>query len=436
MARVGRALTAGLLLATIGAVSACADRPGTAAPITLVFKHAHILGQGNPIPKLIAEFEARHPGVHVQAEALPWNSDEQRQFFVINLEGDSPGFDVMMLDVIWVPEFARAGWLLDLTPKLAPDELAAFFPSTVEAATYGGRVWGMPWNMNVGLLYYRRDLLDKYGLAPPATWTDLVAQAERIRAAERNPRLDGILWQGKQYEGLMVNVLEGLWADGTDLLGEGGAIFPDPARAEAVLAFMRGLITRGVSPPWTTAADEELTRRAFGQGEAVFLRNWPYALDLLERGDSPVRGRVGVAPLPRHRDGARGAGSTGGSHLAIHRGTRHPDLALELVRALASESAQRLMVTGAALYPTRVALYHAPDLVRAQPALPAIAALTLGGRPRPVTPYYVTISTLLQPELSAAIVGVKAPARAVADARRAVGFVLRDVRAAAPGVPR
>ena len=165
MAWAARALTAGLLLAALGAISACADRPGAAAPITLVFKHAHILGPGNPIPRLIAEFEARHPGVHVQAEALPWNSDEQRQFFVINLEGDSPGFDVMMLDVIWVPEFARAGWLLDLTAKLAPDELAAFFPSTVEAATYGGRVWGMPWNMNVGLLYYRRDLLDKYGLS-------------------------------------------------------------------------------------------------------------------------------------------------------------------------------------------------------------------------------------------------------------------------------
>ena len=361
-----RALTAGLLIAALGAISACADRPGAAAPITLVFKHAHILGQGNPIPKLIAEFEARHPGVHVQAEALPWNSDEQRQFFVINLEGDSPGFDVMMLDVIWVPEFARAGWLLDLTAMLAPDELAAFFPSTVEAATYGGRIWGMPWNMNVGLLYYRRDLLDKYGLRPPETWTDLVAQAERIRAAERNPRLDGVLWQGKQYEGLMVNVLEGLWADGTELLGEGGAIFPDPARAEAVLSFMRGLVTRGVSPPWTTAADEELTRRAFGRGEAVFLRNWPYALDLLEQRDSPVRGRVGIAPLPRHRDGARGAGSTGGSHLAIHRGTRHPDLALELVRALTSESAQRLMVIGRrALSDARGALPRAGPRARA-----------------------------------------------------------------------
>ncbi len=417
-----------LALSLLVFAGACAERPDARAPITLVFKHAHILGSENPIPKLIAEFEARHPGVRVKAEALPWNSDEQRQFFVINLEGGSPGFDVMMLDVIWVPEFARAGWLYDLTPRLLPQELSVFFPSTVEAATQGGRVWAMPWNMNVGMLYYRADLLAKYGFVPPATWNDLVAQAERIRAGERNPRLDGVLWQGKQYEGLVVNVLEHLWADGTDVLGPGGAIFPDAARADFVLGFMRGLLERGVSPPWTTAADEELTRRAFGKGEAVFLRSWPYAYDLLQQADSPVRGRVGIAALPRHRDGERGEGSTGGSHLAVHRGTRHPDLALDLVRALTSERAQRLMVTGAALYPTRMALYHAPDLVQRNPALPEIAALTLAGRPRPVTPYYLAISTLLQPELSAAIVGVKRPARAVADARLALGFVLRGAR--------
>jgi multiple sugar transport system substrate-binding protein len=234
----------------------------------------------------------------------------------------------------------------------------------------------------------------------------------------------------------MVNVLEHLWAEGTDLLGPGGEVFPDPARAEAVLAFMRDLIARGASPAWTTAADEELTRRAFGRGEAIFLRNWPYAYDLMQQADSPVRGRVAMAALPRHRDGARGAGSTGGSHVAIHRKTRHPELALELARALTSERAQRAMVTGAALYPTRMALYHAPDLVRLNPSLPAIAELTLAGRPRPVTPYYVTMSTLLQPELSAALVGVKTTAGAVADARRALGFVLRAAGADTAGASR
>src|SRR5262249_22636545 len=159
-------------------------------------------------------------------------------------EGGNPGFDVMMLDVIWLPEFARAGWLLDVAPRLRPGELGAFFPSTVEAATQGDRVWGLPWNMNVGLLYYRADLLAKYGFAPPATYDALVDEAERIRAGERRAKLDGFLWQGKQYEGLVVNVLEELWADGTALLGPGGAVFPDPARAAEVLAFMRGLIDR------------------------------------------------------------------------------------------------------------------------------------------------------------------------------------------------
>ena len=376
--------------------------------------------------------------MRVQAEALPWNSDEQRQFFVINLEGDSPGFDVMMLDVIWVPEFARAGWLLDLTPEARAERARRVLPLDRR----GGDLRRA--RLGHALEHERGPALLPAPISSPSTvWR----RPRRGRSSWPRPSASAppsgtrgstaVLWQGKQYEGLMVNVLEGLWADGTELLGDGGAIFPDPARAEAVLAFMRGLITRGVSPPWTTAADEELTRRAFGRGEAVFLRNWPYALDLLEqrrlagagpRGHRAACRAIGTARAGRARRAARIWPSTGARGI--------PTLALELVRALTSESAQRLMVTGAALYPTRVALYHAPDLVRAQPALPAIAALTLAGRPRPVTPYYVTISTLLQPELSAALVGVKSPRERWRDARRAVGFVLRDVRADAAGAPR
>jgi multiple sugar transport system substrate-binding protein len=290
MAGLGAGL---ILLLGLLALAGCAEPPAGDAPITLVFKHARIFGPVNPIPRLLADFEARHPGVRVKAESLPSSTDEQRQYLVINLEGGYPGFDVMMLDVIWVPEFARAGWLLDLTPAFAPAQLDAFFPSAVQAARYGDRLWGVPWNMNVGLLYYRSDLLARHGLAPPATYADLVAQVEQIRGAERTPRLDGFVWQGRQYEGLVVNVLEGLWARGTDLLGPDGTIFPDPERAEAQLSFMRALIERGVSPAWTTAADEELCRRAFGQGQAVFMRSWPYALDLLEQPDSPVRGKGG-----------------------------------------------------------------------------------------------------------------------------------------------
>ena len=396
--------------------------------MTLVFKYARILGNADPLPTLLREFEAQHPGVRVKGEAMPWTSDDQHQFYVINLEGRSPGFDVLMLDCIWTPEFARAGWLLDLTPYLQPGELAPFFPSTVASATYDHRVWALPWNMNVGLLFYRTDLLAKYGLQPPDTYEALVEQARLIRGRERDPALDGYLWQGKQYEGLVVNVLEALWANGAPLITDDGAVFPEPARAADALRFLRGLITSGVSPTWTTAADEELSRRAFGDGHAIFLRNWPYARDLFESEGSAVRDKVAFTAIPGRARGEPGAGSTGGAHLGVSRRSRHPELAVALARHLTSERAQRAIALGAALSPSRQALYHDPELVRRNPAMPRLHALAQAGRPRPITPYYLLVSATVQPEFSAALVGVKPPERAIDDARARLGHFLGALR--------
>ena len=410
-ARAAAALAVLLVLVVAG----CRERAPAGGAVTLVFKHAKILGPADPVPGLLRRFEALHPGVRVQSEALTWSSDEQHQFYVINLEGGSPPFDVMMLDVIWVPEFARAGWILDLTPSVQPAERDAHFAAAIEPATQGGRLWALPWFMNVGLLYYRADLLAKYGLAPPQTYDELIRQVRLVQAGERDRRLDGYLWQGKQYEGGMVNVLEALWANGTRLLDDAGRPFPEPERARESLAFLRSLIESGVSPAWVTAADEELTRRPFGDGRAIFLRGWPYALDLFELPDSRVRGRVGVAPLPRLAHGTVGAASTGGAHLAVSVRTRHPALAVDLVRFLTSEAAQRAMTEGAALRPSRPALYRDARLIARDPTLPALLPLILRGHPRPVTPYYLMLSTTLQPEFSAVLVGRKSPAQAIRD---------------------
>ena len=421
--------SAALLLLALVALAGCAERPRGAEPATIVFKHAKILGPLDPIPGLLREFERRNPGVTVRSEPLTWTSDEQHQFYVINLDGATPAFDVLLLDLIWVPEFAQAGWLLDLSPWVTQAELAPHFPAAAAASVWKGRVWGLPWNMNVGVLYYRADLLAKYGLAPPRTWDELVEQAQRIRHGERDPRLDGVLWQGKQYEGLVVNVLEHFWANGTALLDERDAVLPEPARAAAALRFMRRLNASGVSPAWVTAGDEELTRRPFGAGRAVFLRSWPYAMDLFEAADSPVRGRVGIAPLPGHADGAPGLGATGGFHLAVNRRTRHAEAAVALVRFLASAEGQRaITAAGVALYPTRVDLYRDPAAIKAHPHMPRFHDLALRARPRPVTPYYLMLSTTVQPEFSAALVGLKTPEEALGDARRRLEYMLSGLR--------
>jgi len=421
-------LTAAAVVAVV-LLAGCGERARPDGPVTIVFKHARMFGD-DPVPRLIAAFEARHPGIRVKTEALGASSDEQHQFFVINLEGArgrGAGFDVMMLDVIWVPEFARAGWLLDLTDSLAPGELAGHFPAAAEAARWNGRVWALPWNFNVGLLYYRADLLARHGLSPPRTDAELANAVRVIQAAERDPKLDGFVWQGKQYEGLVCNALEALWASGTTLIASTGEVLPDPARAEAALARLRGWIDAGLSPAWVSAADEELTRRAFGDGRAIFLRNWFYAMDLFEEPNSPVRGKVGVAPLPRLTEGVGAPGATGGSLLGVSRGSRHPEAAVALARFLASEDAQRVLAGGSVL-PTRAALYADPALVAKRPHMPAFRDLATSARPRPLTPAYLMLSTSLQPEVSAAVVGVKSPARAVADARHQLEHALSGLR--------
>jgi multiple sugar transport system substrate-binding protein len=425
MRLIAAAVAALLLLA------GCTERTPRDARVTVVFKHARMFGD-DPVPRLVAAFEARHPGIRVKTEALGSSSDEQHQFFVINLEGSlrggrGPGFDVMMMDVIWVPEFARAGWLLDLTPSVAPEELDAFFPAAAAAARWNGRVWALPWHFNVGVLYYRADLLARHGVAVPRTDAELVSAVRRMRAAERDPRLDGYVWQGKQYEGLTCNALEALWASGTTLLDDRGGVLPDGARAATALGRLRGWIDHGISPRWVSAADEELTRRAFGDGRAIFLRNWFYAMDLFNEPGAPMRGKVGIAPLPALFAGAPAPGSTGGSLLGVSRTSRHPEAAITLARFLAGEEAQRVLAGGSVL-PTRMALYHDPALVAKRPHMPQFHDLARAARPRPVTPAYLMLSTSLQPELSAVVVGVKTPERAVADARRRLTYMLSGLR--------
>ncbi len=235
-------------------------------------------------------------------------------------------------------------------------------------------MWALPWHFNVGVLYYRADLLARHGVAVAAHRRRARrAPSERIRAAERDPKLDGFVWQGKQYEGLTCNALEALWASGTTLLDERGDVLPDGARARrARWGACADGSTRASSPRWVSAADEELTRRAFGDGRAIFLRNWFYAMDLFnEPGRAGARegGHRAVAgPCPR---GAPAPGSTGGSLLGVSRTSRHPEAAITLARFLAGDEAQRVLAGGSVL-PTRMALYHDPALVAKRPAHAAV----------------------------------------------------------------
>ena len=389
--------------------------------ITVVFKHGKIAGDPEPFRRLLDQFE-RKTGIKVKDETLPASTDEQHQFYVINLEGKSSDFDVLSMDVIWVPEFARAGWLSDLSGLLPESARNEFFPGPIQAVTYNERVYAIPWYIDAGLLYYRKEILDKYGFSPPKTWQELVETARYIMSMERG--LYGFIWQGKQYEGLVCNVLEYIWSNGGDVLDDGKAVIYSPENIEA-LRFMRDMIAEyKITPPLVTTAIEEPTRHIFGSGKALFMRNWPYAWNIFEREGSPVKGKVGVTTLPSF-PGKDSASTLGGWQLGVNRYSRNPEAAEKLVNFLTSPEAQKTLALTIGYKPTRNSLYRDRDLIREQPFIAGLYDVFMKARPRPVSPYYMMMTQVMQPELSAAISGIKSPEEALDSAQKQIEYILK-----------
>lgn len=393
--------------------------------VFLVFKHGKIAGDPELFRQMLDRFEKENPDIKVNDETLPASTDEQHQFYVINLEGKSSDFDVISMDVIWVPEFARAGWLRDISHLLPIKEMEEFFPGPIQAVTYNNKVYAIPWYIDAGLLYYRKDLLKKYGFSPPKTWQELVETAQQITAKEKE--LYGFIWQGKQYEGLVCNVLEYFWSNGGDVLKGTMPLINSPENIEA-LYFMKDLIVKyKVTPPLVTTAIEEPTRHIFGNGRALFMRNWPYAWNIFEREGSPIKGKVGVSTLPSFPD-KDSASTLGGWQLGVNKYSKNPEAAEKLIRFLTSPESQKTLALTVGYKPTRKSLYKDKELIKEQPFIAGLYDVFMKARPRPVTPYYMMITQVMQPEFSAALSGIKTPEEALNSAQKQIEHIMKVER--------
>jgi multiple sugar transport system substrate-binding protein len=383
----------------------------------LTFVHQPLWGDPSAFEALLDDFRRAHPGVTLTTHLVPNASDVAHQYFLTALEGGSTDFDVLVLDVVWVPEFAHAGWIADLSRPFPPETIRSdFLPGPADVVTFDGRTWAVPWYVDVGLLYRRTDLVPR----APTTPDELVRLARAAQAKDAS--LAGFVWQGRQYEGLVCNAWEALWAHGgrSDV---GGRLVLDTPEFRAGLAWLRGLVTSGISPPSVTSAAEEESRRVFQAGRAAFMRNWPYAWAELQREGSPVRGKVAVDPLP-------GGGALGGWQLAInaHVSARRRALAAALVRHLTSPDAERVLALSYGRNPARRETYRDPQVLDGVPFIASLEAAALSAKPRPVTPYYNLLGDTLQAELSAAVVGVRSPDEALARAQARGEALLETAR--------
>ncbi len=387
---------------------------------TVVTVAAGAVGQELELTRAAAaRYMALHPDVTVNVLETPDLTDNRQALYLQMFEAQSSDVDVFQIDVIWPGDMAEH--FVDLYEYGAKDVADEHFPAIIENNTVDGRLVGIPWFTDAGLLYYRTDLLEKYGFdGPPATWDELTGMAQTIQDGERaagNQDFWGFVFQGNSYEGLTCDALE--WVSsygGGSIVSPDGTITINNAKAAAALDKAASWVGT-IAPNGVTSFDEESARNMFQAGNAAFMRNWPYAYSLGNASDSVIAGKFDVSPLPAGPDGSPAA-TLGGWQLAVSKYSKNPAVAADVALFLASYDEQKIRAVEGSYNPTIKALYQDEDVLAAVPFFGSLYDVFINAVARPSTataPDYAAVSRAFYTGVHSVMTGQATGAEAVAE---------------------
>lgn len=372
---------------------------------------------------LIKNFEKANPNIHIQIIEGPSASDLYENLYTSAfILGDSP-YDLINMDVVWAAKFAAAGWIQDLSSRITEEQLNAFLEKDVEAGRYQDKLYRIPLRSDAGMLYYRKDLLEKAGIQPPETFAELTKISQELQS--KKAAKWGYVWQGRQYEGLaamFVEILEGY-----------GGFWVNPetkevglTKSEAIQAvnFLKSTIQSGISPQGVTTYQEEETRRLFQNGDAVFLRNWPYVWPLAQEDTSKIKGKIGIKPMI-HAPGQKSGACLGGWGLGIAKTSRHPEQAWKAIEYFTSAEALRPFILKTGYLPSRKELFTDSEILTKYPHYSQFLEVVENTVLRPPIAQYAQVSDILQRYLSAAFTNQLSSEQAMAAAARETRLVLK-----------
>jgi multiple sugar transport system substrate-binding protein len=421
--RPGRLVRPGRIVAIFGAALLAACAPASKKGETvLTFSGSALGAEGTLVQKQLKRFMQLNPGIRVELQRTPDDANQRHQLYVQWLNARVGNPSILQLDVVWTPEFAAAGWVLPLDPY-GPAR-SEFFPATIIANTWAGKLYALPWFADVGLLYRRTDLVPN----EPKTLEEMVSEAQAAMAKRGGPRY-GIVSQGARYEGLITGFVEYLGAFGGRIIDDKGNVVVNRPEAVRALEFMRDeLYKTHVAPLDVLTWHEEEARFAFQNGNAAFMRNWPYAVAAMsDTSQSKVAGKFAVSPMPASGTAPNGhsTATLGGAQLAINAYTENPAAAYKLIAYLTAPEQMLARAQAVGQYPTRSALYSDARL-RGAIAIPLDNARRAieSAMPRPVTPIYTELSEILQIELHRALVRQVEPQEALNSAAARINALI------------
>jgi multiple sugar transport system substrate-binding protein len=366
------------------------------------------------LPKLIDMFN-KQSDFKVTLREMPANTDQYFDKLRTEFQAGGGDIDVIYADVIWPIQLAAQGWLLDLSDRFPESEQQKFLPAPIQAATYDGGIYSVPNYEDAGLLYSRIDLLEQAGFsAPPKTWDELKEMALKTTQDTGTP--NGFVFQGKNYEGGVCNGLEYIRTHGGDVFSNvtSGEIIIDSPEAQAGLETYNSMIADGVAPQAVANYDETTSVPIFGNGEAVFLREWPGSYSRFGTEEFPKvkPDQVGVSAIPVS-EGNDSSSTLGGWHLAINAQSDMQDEAWEFIQWMSSFEQMKWRSINGGFIMARKKILDDPEVQDATPVIALAQDVLLdNATSRPVTQYYGDMALELAEQFNNALTGDTSPQQA------------------------
>jgi len=346
-------------------------------------------------------------GIHIAWNNGPSDSATMLTKYTTMLRARSGSTDILSIDIIYPAQFGASQWVNPITDSQWPaSEREKYLQGPIKGCTFQGKVWAAPYRTDLGILYYRKDLVS----TPPATYDDLVSQSKSVSPSKIKY---GYAWQGSQYEGLVCDFVEVVHGYGGEVIDANNKVVVNsPETLQALTQMVSWVGT--ISPAAVTTYTEEPARLTWQNGDAAFMRNWPYAYSTSnDSKQSKIAGKFDIAILPHGGKETAGHSAIGGWNLAINAFSKNPDAAWEFINYMLQPAAQKEGAIGATWTTTLQSVYDDADVQSKQPLFTKLKPILQNALPRPVSARYSDVTNVIQLHVYQALKKQVTPAQAI-----------------------
>ena len=372
---------------------------GSSEPITLNFSFDQ--GVGEATQQIVDAFNESQDKIQVETVLLPQDTNQVHDDFVNKLASGDTSVDIMGLDVVYVAEFASAGWLYDLTDQI---DTSTMLEGPVEGATYDGKLVAAPWFTNSSVLFYRTDVLEELNAEVPTTWEgwmELADQAVGINGVEY-----GADFQASQSEAMVTNWCEYVWGNGGDILDENGNPVVNSENNIEATNIMKKLVDDYAPEGVTTYAETE-SEQVFKEGKCLFIRDWSGFWSSGQDEGSKVTGKIAATKLPVGPSGTESHTCLGGLDLVVNNAIsdEKKEAAVEFINYMTSFDTQKEMTIISSQPPVVKEVYTDDEILEEIPFYADFYDIIMTGKSRPSSPQYSQISDAIQRNIHQALTG-------------------------------